>query len=601
MKLNLIDIEATTLSDAWFQTVYNCLEHGRDFKIDRGSYEGDQRLEFDYITVHITHPGSEPILPSLPSQYSIPNPVAEDYLTDYIPYLMTGELKKGEAYTYGQRLTRYPFRLTVGQLTDYKLYTLGRLIENNDFKFSEVREMPFIEMENDIAYINQLELAIWMYKNKGYRNNQMVLQIAHPTDMLLNDPPCLRSIDTRIQDGKLHFVVYFRSWDLWCIDEKTEALTKRGWQTIDTINEDDVIASYNDTTHEIEFTDILDINKQDYEGKMFKIETKRIDQLVTPNHKIFHKYITHSGNKRSVEEKYNLTRIDELKIKHGSFIPISAPCNDGKWSIGKTKASLIGWVLTDSYYRKGCKTIEIYQTSKKYTNEIRGILVELNINYNERVVERPYKDTVSTLHTFTIPANEAGWIRDIIPNREPTHDLISLCKEDRKALFESMIMADGTYKLGRNNTLSWTFYSQKLYRLEWFQLLAFSLGYSTLINEKKGVIQISSKRESMLQPIHFSDNGKLPTKYYNGKVWCVNTKHGNFVIRRNNKISITGNSGFPANLAAIQQLKEYLAGEIGVEDGEMIASSKGLHLYSYCFELAEIIRGKTIEEFRNGK
>jgi len=64
-------------------------------------------------------------------------------------------------------------------------------------------------------FLNQMELLIWTYKNKGHRNNQMVLQIAHPTDMLLKDPPCLRSIDTRIQDGKLHFIIYFRSWDLW--------------------------------------------------------------------------------------------------------------------------------------------------------------------------------------------------------------------------------------------------------------------------------------------------------------------------------------------------------------------------------------------------
>ena len=56
---------------------------------------------------------------------------------------------------------------------------------------------------------------IWTYKNKGYRNNQMVLQVAKPSDMLLQDPPCLRQIDTRIQDGKLHFYPYFRSWDLW--------------------------------------------------------------------------------------------------------------------------------------------------------------------------------------------------------------------------------------------------------------------------------------------------------------------------------------------------------------------------------------------------
>ena len=49
--------------------------------------------------------------------------------------------------------------------------------------------------------------------------------------------------------------------------------------------------------------------------------------------------------------------------------------------------------------------------------------------------------------------------------------------------------------------------------------------------------------------------------------------------------------GFPSNLAAIQILKEYMAGEIGVEDGEIIASSKGLHIYKYVWELAKLRRG----------
>ena len=46
-------------------------------------------------------------------------------------------------------------------------------------------------------------------------------------------------------------------------------------------------------------------------------------------------------------------------------------------------------------------------------------------------------------------------------------------------------------------------------------------------------------------------------------------------------------AGFPSNLAAIQLLKEYMASEIGV-DGELIAVSKGLHLYEYTWELAKI-------------
>ncbi|HUV44995.1 MAG TPA: thymidylate synthase, partial [Dehalococcoidales bacterium] len=47
-------------------------------------------------------------------------------------------------------------------------------------------------------------------------------------------------------------------------------------------------------------------------------------------------------------------------------------------------------------------------------------------------------------------------------------------------------------------------------------------------------------------------------------------------------------AGFPSNLAALQLLKEYMASEIGVADGELVAMSKGLHLYEYCWELAGI-------------
>jgi len=46
-------------------------------------------------------------------------------------------------------------------------------------------------------------------------------------------------------------------------------------------------------------------------------------------------------------------------------------------------------------------------------------------------------------------------------------------------------------------------------------------------------------------------------------------------------------AGFPSNMAAIQLLKEYMAGEIGVKDGELLAMSKGLHLYEYAWELAQ--------------
>lgn len=201
--MNIQHIEARDLGDAWFQCLYRIIEQGTVFKIDRGSYAGQKRLEFDWITIHIKNPGARPLLPQIESHYNIPNPVADDYLDEYLPYLMTGELKEGESYTYGSRMNKAPI--------PYSWELLGK--KDIVVQEEEIWESKKI-LENGV-FLSQVELLIWTYKNKGHRNNQMILQVGQPIDMLLQDPPCLRHIDTRIQDGKLHFYPYFRSWDLW--------------------------------------------------------------------------------------------------------------------------------------------------------------------------------------------------------------------------------------------------------------------------------------------------------------------------------------------------------------------------------------------------
>jgi thymidylate synthase len=202
--LNIQFIEATDLGDAWFQTLFKILEEGSVHKIDRGSYAGQKRLEFDWITVHIKRPGDLPLLPQIEAHHNMPNPVADDYLDDYLPYLMTGDVSPGESYTYGQRMTKVEVNQEWSQYYGDELNK--EILIQEDEVWDQIRKSRFI---------SQVDVLIWTYKNKGYRNNQMVLQVAQPDDILLQDPPCLRQIDTRIQDGKLHFYPYFRSWDLW--------------------------------------------------------------------------------------------------------------------------------------------------------------------------------------------------------------------------------------------------------------------------------------------------------------------------------------------------------------------------------------------------
>ena len=158
-------IKARDLSEAWFLCLCKTLAEGYEYKIERGSYAGEHRKELDFVVVQVSYPGTRPLVPDVPQ--GVPPPTTMEYIESYLPYLMTAHKAEGEQYTYGQYL------------------------------------------EPQIAEV------IRMYQQDGYNTNQAFMAVGDSQSILLSDPPCLRMIDTRIRDGRLHFFAYFRSWDLW--------------------------------------------------------------------------------------------------------------------------------------------------------------------------------------------------------------------------------------------------------------------------------------------------------------------------------------------------------------------------------------------------
>ncbi len=187
--LRPVFIDAFDLDDAWFQTLSTILEKGKVYTITRGSYKGAKRLEFDFVVVRVRKPAHQ-IIPIIPEGQNIPAPTDMEYVQGYLSYLLTGAKTETEDYTYGERLV------------DPKV----RIKEEQDGR-QMIRELPL--------NVNQIEEVIRMYKEEGFGTNQAVMEIGMPSDIKLDDPPCLRLIDTRIRDNKLHFILYFRSWDLW--------------------------------------------------------------------------------------------------------------------------------------------------------------------------------------------------------------------------------------------------------------------------------------------------------------------------------------------------------------------------------------------------
>ena len=89
-------------------------------------------------------------------------------------------------------------------------------IHDNQFlatKYDALERFTQELLSNDVK--KQIAKVIKMYREDGYNTNQAFMAVGSSRSISLADPPCLRMIDTRIREGKLNFVVYFRSWDLW--------------------------------------------------------------------------------------------------------------------------------------------------------------------------------------------------------------------------------------------------------------------------------------------------------------------------------------------------------------------------------------------------
>ncbi len=159
--MKYFSLNAFDIPEAWLMVVQKILEEGDDFKVGRGSeITTTKKIS---MGLEITNPEVRPLAHK-------EAPFTMKYVEQYaLEYLFIGDKKKDEEYTYGERL-----RNPIDQI--------GRVIE-------KYRECP--------------------------EDRQNTMLIRRPEDLNSPDPPCLTVLDTEISNNKLHFLVYFRSWDAY--------------------------------------------------------------------------------------------------------------------------------------------------------------------------------------------------------------------------------------------------------------------------------------------------------------------------------------------------------------------------------------------------
>jgi thymidylate synthase len=160
-------VEAFDLPDAWFTLLGRVLDDGREYAVDQGSFVGRRRKELEFVVLKVTNPGQRPLVPQMPPGVGVPPPTTMDYVEEYYhSYFVGSERQPHEEYTYG-------------------------------------------------SYVHAQLLPLLEKYREGPNTNQGCITIGDASSIHLEHPPCLRLIDTRVQDGRLDFVVYYRSWDLW--------------------------------------------------------------------------------------------------------------------------------------------------------------------------------------------------------------------------------------------------------------------------------------------------------------------------------------------------------------------------------------------------
>jgi thymidylate synthase len=157
-------IEGTTIDDTWRSMMAACVQYGIDYRVTRGSYEGQLRKQFSNVMIKIKTPWVRPLAPILPPPW--PSPTTDAAIQDYfVEYLMSTVVKPNEDYTYGSYI------------------------------------------------VPQIDAAIEILNVSGGGTNQACVTVGDRESIKLADPPCLKVITFDVVQGRLVMSVFFRSWD----------------------------------------------------------------------------------------------------------------------------------------------------------------------------------------------------------------------------------------------------------------------------------------------------------------------------------------------------------------------------------------------------
>jgi DNA modification methylase len=324
------------------------------------------------------------------------------------------------------------------------------------------------------------------------------------------------------------------AWVYGCYSEDTECLTDSGWKNYKDIKTGvDKILQWNHELDEFTWFTPEDVLVYDAPESMVHFQNRHTDQLLTSNHRVYLKYRTNS--RYGYGKGFNVVEAGSVKKSWHKVFPLAANLSAG---VSEPRAYMIGWWLTDAWRHKNGKAVMFSQSKPNTLIKLRDSLEDENCNYSEyvKVLKNPnHKDE----HSFYVTGDLADFMLESYGDRKLTWKVLGFNFKSREALLEGLLDGDGSRPAGQSAE---TFWSMKPEYLDIVSAICSSLGIRNHIDYKKGCVYLNRKCGTT----EFQNKHTVESVNYSGKkVWCLKTETGAFLVRRNGRPFISGNSGFP--------------------------------------------------------
>ena len=317
----------------------------------------------------------------------------------------------------------------------------------------------------------------------------------------------------------------------FCLTGDHEVLTPNGWVRLDQWD-GGILACWSASTQYVSFQEAKKVSF-DYSGPMYTYADTRIDQCSTPDHKMFAK-------KRYDSDWQDMTVEEMSKLRPS--IPLTG-IKQYRNTVNTLWLRILIMIQADGYY-KDDGSISLNFKKQRKIERCKMLLRQAGIAYQIGTYEKEH------VTRFTIPSRCVPlWLKQF---RTKTFGYW-LFDESPDVFFDELPNWDG-YRCGPNSIQYATCYKQNA---DIVQALAHMSG-RTAIMKTKVPSNPNWKTAYILDIWLYPGNcheikAKPVVTDFNGKVYCAVTSTGYFLVRRNGKVWVTGNSG---RLVQLQNLPQ---------------------------------------------